>query len=459
MTETAAPPVGPTPGAGPVPTLAKKAKPQKAPGERRLLAWLFLAPALILLAAILLYPMVYSIVRSLFGDGPAGTTGSFVGFKNYGSVFTDSDTLRSVKNNIIWVVVAPTLITIFGLIFAVLSERIRWATVFKTVLFMPMAISGLAVGVTFALIYSDQPSRGLANAVTVGIHDLFSTSSGYPTEHVRDTSVFSGSPSKGYTSVKTFSPGTPALLPMVGIDLANPPKGLQSAALPSGGTGLSGVVWNDFKLGGGGTIGKPDPGELGLKDVTVQAVQNGKVVASATTNASGQFTFGKLTSGSYQLRLPASNFGQPYTGFSWLGSTLITPAIILAYLWIYSGFAMVLLAAGMSAIPRDALEAARIDGATEWQVFRRITAPLLAPVLVVVLVTLIINVLKVFDVVFIIGQSAGGNSKYASVLAVQLFDSYGEQKYGIASAIGVLLVLLVVPAMIFNVRRFRRENR
>jgi alpha-glucoside transport system permease protein len=191
----------------------------------------------------------------------------------------------------------------------------------------------------------------------------------------------------------------------------------------------------------------------------VQAVQNGKVVASATTNASGQFTFGKLTSGSYQLRLPASNFGQPYTGFSWLGSTLITPAIILAYLWIYSGFAMVLLAAGMSAIPRDALEAARIDGATEWQVFRRITAPLLAPVLVVVLVTLIINVLKVFDVVFIIGQSAGGNSKYASVLAVQLFDSYGEQKYGIASAIGVLLVLLVVPAMIFNVRRFRRENR
>jgi len=159
------------------------------------------------------------------------------------------------------------------------------------------------------------------------------------------------------------------------------------------------------------------------------------------------------------LKLPASNFGAAFNGLSWLGPNLITPAVILAYLWVWAGFAMVLLAAGMAAIPRDALEAARIDGATEWQVFRKVTAPLLAPVLLVVFVTLVINVLKVFDIVFVVGQSAGANQKYADVLAVSLYNNFGQQHYGLASAIGVILVLLVVPAMAFNIRRFRRETR
>ena len=61
--------------------------------------------------------------------------------------------------------------------------------------------------------------------------------------------------------------------------------------------------------------------------------------------------------------------------------SLITPAIIIAYIWVWAGFAMVVIAAGLAAIPRDVLEAARTDGATEWQVFRRVTVPLLAPVL------------------------------------------------------------------------------
>jgi ABC-type sugar transport system permease subunit len=119
---------------------------------------------------------------------------------------------------------------------------------------------------------------------------------------------------------------------------------------------------------------------------------------------------------------------------------------------------MVLLAAGMAAIPRDALEAARIDGATEWQVFRRVTVPLLAPVLTVVFVTLVINVLKIFDIVFVLSQEAGGNGKAADVLATQLFSAYGQQRYGIASAIGVVLVLVVIPFMLINIRRFRREQ-
>jgi alpha-glucoside transport system permease protein len=434
----------------------RRGKAPRAPGEKGLLAGVFLFPAGILLAAIMLYPLVYSIVRSLFGDGPAGAMGSFIGLHNYVTVFTDSSTLRAVKNNLIWLVVAPTIVTILGLIFAVLSERIRWVTVFKTVLFIPMAISGLAVGVTFALIYSDQPSRGLANAVTVGVHDIFTTSTGYPNEHPLDATKFSGSAKSGYTSKTSYSAATPATLPLVGLDLTSPPAGLSSAKLPVAGSGLTGVVWNDFKLGGGGTSGKVDPGELGLSGLTVEAVRNGTVAATATTDAKGDFAFPALKSGSYHLRMPAQDFSQPFSGLSWLGPNLITPAIIVAYLWVYAGFAMVLLAAGMAAIPRDALEAARIDGATEWQVFRRITAPLLAPVLTVVFVTLVINVLKIFDLVFIISQSAGANGVYANVLAVELFNDYGNQQFGLASAIGVVLVIVLLPAMAFNIRRFRR---
>jgi alpha-glucoside transport system permease protein len=134
----------------------------------------------------------------------------------------------------------------------------------------------------------------------------------------------------------------------------------------------------------------------------------------------------------------------------------VTPAIIGSYVWMWAGFAMVLIAAGLAGMPRELLEAARVDGANEWQVFRRITVPLLAPVLAVVLVTLMINVLKIFDLVFIIAP--GSSQDDANVLALQLYRSaFAEQKPGVASAIAILLLLLVVPVMWFNIRRLRKE--
>jgi len=470
MTETGEPALATAAAGSPVPVAdparhqpekttkrPKRPKRDRPPGERSWLAGVFLFPAVVLLAGVVLYPLIYSIVRSLFTDKPGGGSGSF-GLHNYKTIFTDHSTLVAVKNNIIWLVAAPTLVTILGLVFAVLSEHVRWATVFKTVLFVPMAISGLAVGVTFALIYADQPSRGLANTVTVGIHDLFSSQTGYPNLHIAtaEAANYTGNPSTGFTSKKTFSPGSPALVPLVGLDIVHPPSGLTQAKQPANGPGLSGAVWNDFALGGGGKPGRIDPKELALKGVKVQAVRNGSVVATATVDQNGDFDFPSLTSGSYQLQLPGSDFQKPFGGFSWLGPNLITPAIIASYLWIFSGFAMVLLAAGMAAIPRDALEAARIDGATEWQVFRKVTVPLLAPVLTVVFVTMIINVIKVFDVVYIISQTAGQSGKDANVLAVDLYTDYGTQQYGLASAIGVVLVLVLLPAMALNIRRFRR---
>ena len=78
---------------------------------------------------------------------------------------------------------------------------------------------------------------------------------------------------------------------------------------------------------------------------------------------------------------------------------------MIAYIWVWAGFAMVVIAAGLAAIPRDVLEAARTDGASEWQVFRRVTVPLLSPVLSVVFITMVINVLKVLDIVLSVAPS------------------------------------------------------
>jgi alpha-glucoside transport system permease protein len=189
----------------------------------------------------------------------------------------------------------------------------------------------------------------------------------------------------------------------------------------------------------------------------IEAVKDGKVVASAKASGDGTFTLPASADGA-RLRLPASNFREPYNGVEWLGPSLVTPAVIGAYVWMWAGFAMVLIAAGLAGVPRELLEAARVDGANEWQVFRKVTVPLLAPVLAVVIVTLMINVLKVFDLVYIIAP--GSSQDDANVLALELYrKGFAENQPGVASAIAVLLLVLVIPVMLFNIRRLRREVR
>jgi alpha-glucoside transport system permease protein len=142
---------------------------------------------------------------------------------------------------------------------------------------------------------------------------------------------------------------------------------------------------------------------------------------------------------------------------SWLGERLITPSIIIAYIWIWAGFSMVVIAAGLAAIPRETLEAARTDGANEWQVFRRITVPQLLPVLTVVLITMLINVLKVFDIV--IAVAPGSVQDDASVLALAMWRTAfgGTSNLGLGSALAVFIFVLVIPVLLLNIRRFRRE--
>ncbi|GGS47896.1 ABC transporter permease [Streptomyces cinerochromogenes] len=423
-------------------------------GTRRTVAALFLLPALVLLGALVVYPIGYSLVRSFSnasGDG-------FAGIDNYKTLFTDDGIRTALKNNVLWVVFAPTVSTALGLVFAVLTERVRWGTAFKLVVFMPMAISMLAAGIIFRLVYDQDPDKGVANAVWVGVHDTFAQSSAFPKAHPgRDSPL---RPDRGgFVTEAAVHAGQPVFLPLVGVAPDQLPDGVRKAvaAKPEPGK-VTGTTWQDFTRGKGvGRLGAPDPSEVGYAGMRIEAVKDGTVVASTKASADGTFTLPAAADGA-RLRLPASNFREPYNGVDWLGPALVTPSIIGAYVWMWAGFAMVLIAAGLAGVPRELLEAARVDGASEWQVFRKVTVPLLAPVLAVVVVTLMINVLKVFDLVFIIAP--GSSQDDANVLALELYrKGFAEGQPGIASAISVFLLLLVIPVMLFNIRRLRREVR
>jgi alpha-glucoside transport system permease protein len=451
-------------------TLVKEASPPPAaPADRerrrrarrraRVIAVAFVFPALLLLGALVVYPVLFSVGRSFFdasGD-------RFVGGDNYTEMFRDPATLKAVRNTAIWVVIAPTLLTGLGLVLAVLVEKVRWATAFKLLLFMPMAVSFLAAGIIFRLAYDEDPEKGVLNAAAVSVHDAFKDASSYPNARARDGQGLTKAADGSYGTTAAASPGDTVGLGLVGVRAEDLPGSARPAYPATTGKAsadeLRGVVYLDFTRGGGGEQGKVDRSESGLPAMKVEAVRDGKAVASATTAADGSFRFQGLDPGSYTVRLPASNFAAPYEGISWLGPALVTPAIIGAYLWIWTGFAMVLIGAGLAALPRDALEAARMDGANEWQIFRRITVPLLAPVLTVVFVTLVINVMKVFDLVYIIAP--GPVQEDATVLATQMWlvSFGGGNNQGLGSALGVLLLLLVIPAMVFNVRRFRGSQR
>jgi alpha-glucoside transport system permease protein len=428
-------------------------QPRRRQRERRLVALAFLAPAALMLLVLVCFPIANTIWLSL--HNPDGR--DFVGLSNYVRMFTATETRRAILNNIVWVVAAPAIVTTLGLIFAVLTERVRRATALKVILFMPMAISFLAAGVTFRLVYDENPDRGALNAAVVAVHDVFAPPSKYYDAAPRDDAGLVAAHG-GFETATTVRSADPAALPLVGLPQGRIPDDATPALTPGASPYLRGVVWLDFTRGGGGTPGLIDQSEPGLPGVIVEALRDGQVVGTATTDITGVFEFPGLTGEGYTLRLAEENFVQPFRGLTWLGPGLVTPAVIGAYIWIWAGFAMVLLSAGLAALPREALEAARVDGATEWQVLTRVTLPLLRPVLIVVLVTLTINVLKIFDLVYVLPPESSQDD--ANVVALEMYrvSFGGGLDYGLGSALAVLLFVLVLPAMLFNIRRLRKDH-
>lgn len=141
---------------------------------------------------------------------------------------------------------------------------------------------------------------------------------------------------------------------------------------------------------------------------------------------------------------------------AWLSTTPInTFMIIIVGIWIWSGFCMTILAAALKSVPDEILEAARVDGATEWTVFWKIMVPIILPTITVVVTTMVINVLKLFDLVYVM---TGGNFQ-TDVIANRMYtEMYKNFNVGRGTAIAVILVLAIIPFIYYNVRRFLEQE-
>jgi alpha-glucoside transport system permease protein len=279
-------------------------------------AWIWIAPAVILLLAFFFYPLIQTIILSFSNTDLLGNITGFVGWKNYQFVFTDADLLGALKNNLIWLVLATTLTVGLGLIVAVLVDRVRIEAVVKSMLFIPMAISFTAAAIIWGFVFAYDNHYGLLNA-------------------------------------------------FVGLFGAQP-----------------------------------------------------------------------------QAWLENDNFA--------------TFGLIAIYVWMWTGFCMVILSAALKGIPDEIIEAAKMDGAGRLTMFWRITIPMIAPTLGVVITTMLINVLKIFDVVYV---NTGGHYN-TNVVAMEFYQRYFlDNQPGVGSVLAILLTIAILPVMVINIRRMRAEER
>src|SRR5215210_3850950 len=270
MTSTSASVAGQAPAAAPPPrrTLWTRWRPALA----------FIGPAFLLLVVWYLYPSVATLIRSFFSD----RGNDFVWFDNYRRIFTDDIMLTAIKNNAIWVVVVPAAVTALGLIFAVLTERVSWSVAFKTVVFMPMAVSAFAAGVTWRIMYQQDPDRGAINAAAAAVNGAFSPA-GVLSEAAPSSDALKTTSGGAIELTQPVQPGEVAELGLTRIRSTEVPETAKQALQPEPlQGGITGVVWRDFKPGGG-TPGEVEEGELGLPGVTVELTDSsGKKVGSAT---------------------------------------------------------------------------------------------------------------------------------------------------------------------------------
>jgi alpha-glucoside transport system permease protein len=140
----------------------------------------------------------------------------------------------------------------------------------------------------------------------------------------------------------------------------------------------------------------------------------------------------------------------------WLvNADIATYALIAVGIWMWTGFAMIIFSAAIKSIPDEIIDSARVDGADDWQIFWRITVPMIASTIAVVTTTLIITVLKIFDLIYVM---TNGNYD-TNVIANQMYkELYISRNNGRASAIAVVLLLAIIPVMLFNIRRFQEQE-
>ena len=176
----------------------------------------FLAPGAVWLLAITVYPLVATARNSVYD----ATATNYVGLANYQDIFSTASILVTFRNNVIWVLVFPFLVTFVGLVYGVLSERIRWSTAFKTIIFMPIVFSATASALVWRTIFDLDPHIGVVNAAVQTASDWVSppglypvdTSAGQTVAGLASTGVSPG-PSSSLQSASTVAEGHMVITP------------------------------------------------------------------------------------------------------------------------------------------------------------------------------------------------------------------------------------------------------
>jgi alpha-glucoside transport system permease protein len=140
---------------------------------------------------------------------------------------------------------------------------------------------------------------------------------------------------------------------------------------------------------------------------------------------------------------------------AWLGDQgIVNFALIAVGIWGSVGFATVILSAAVKSIPAEVIESARVEGANERQIFFRMILPMVSLPVSVLAVTLVVNVIKLFDLIYV--MTGGGPGKASQVIAFTMYqEAFQAGQWGYGSAVAVIMLALLTPIMIFNVRRFR----
>lgn len=358
--------------------------------------WLFLFPAMFALGLYLGYPVIETLRLSLT-DRDQG--GAFVGFANYSQMFSEPKFWEALRNNMLWLIIVPAASTAFGLLAAQLTDRIKWGSAAKSLIFMPMAISFVGAAVIFKLVYDtrpvDQNQIGILNAIWL---------------------QFEG----GILSF-LFLQVLPAIMLL----------GFAGIVAYVGWIFVQPIAKSREHGGGAGYV----PLRL------LVGVASLYLVFLSLRSLISVFTF------DYP-------FGEPQT---WLTIPFWNSFFLMVVLiWIQTGFAMVILSAALRGIPEETVEAAIVDGANPLQVFFKIKVPQIMGTIVVVWTTITITVLKVFDIVF-----AMTNGQWETqVLANYMYDKlFRANDWGVGSASAIIIMLLVSPILIWNVYNARKEMR
>ncbi len=147
--------------------------------------------------------------------------------------------------------------------------------------------------------------------------------------------------------------------------------------------------------------------------------------------------------------------GDPQTWLQIDTAKLNSLLLMVIVIWLQVGFAMILLSSAIKGVPEDTLEAARIDGASEWQIFWKVIIPQIKGTTITVFITVLIMVMKIFDIVFVLTNGRFNTNVIANFF---YFEQFKSQNTGTASAVVVVLLVAIIPVLIYQVRHFRRED-